>query len=287
MNIIFSVASGKITPLVEAVQHGTPKILSKLIDAGADVNLGSSQGTALFVAASKGNIEFIKPLVGAEADVNRPNEDGKTPLHGTLLVVQQAAFNVLMELGADVNIADKTGVTPMMLAARFYFHVQDMIWKGCRKGEVVTRKNECINRICRLFKAGAEIGHVDHLGRNSLQVSFQPVQKEVKEIQMLLYAAGETLDGLTVCADDLCYGGVIVTNIPKYFTELKKNLDLKHLCREAIRKHLIDLDPNEHLFGRIPQLGLPSILTEYLLHDCSLDSEEIICYDSDEIMDLP
>ena len=104
---------------------------------------------------------------------------------------------------------------------------------------------------------------------------------------MLLYAAGETLDGPTVNADHVIYDGVIITNIPKYFTELKQNLDLKHLCREAIRKHLIDLYLHKHLFGRIPQLGLPSIMAEYLLYDYSLDPKEIICDNRDEIMDFP
>ena len=89
---------------------------------------------------------------------------------------------------------------------------------------------------------------------------------------MFLYAAGETVDGPTVPTEyRFCRNrAVIQTNIPEYFTELKENLDLKHLCREAIRKHLIYLDPHEHLFGRIPQLGLPSLVTEFL-YDCSLD----------------
>ena len=46
--------------------------------------------------------------------------------------------------------------------------------------------------------------------------------------------------------------------------------DLKHLCREAIRKHLLELDLHTHLFGRIPKLGLPKPLTEYLLFRMSL-----------------
>ena len=262
VNSNFCDTVGMRIALMEAVRHGTPQILSMLTDAG------SFQSTPLFAAAYYGKVEFIKPLIEAGADVNQQNADGKTPLHGTL-------------------IADSTGVTPLMLAAKFCFHVRDMIWGGHRKGDVVARKNGCINRICRLLKAGAEIGRRDHLGRNSVQVSFQPVQKEVKEIQRLLYAAGETLDGPTVNADDVIYGGVNVTNIPKYFTELKENVDLKHLCREAIRKHLIDLDPHKHLFGRIPQLGLPLLVTEYLLYDCTLDPKEIICNDSDEIMDFP
>ena len=45
-------------------------------------------------------------------------------------------------------------------------------------------------------------------------------------------------------------------------TEQKK--DLKHLCRETIRKHLIDLDPHEH-FG-----GSPSLKSALLwLNTCS------------------
>ena len=48
---------------------------------------------------------------------------------------------------------------------------------------------------------------------------------------------------------------------------------LKHLCRETIRKHLLDIDPLENLFGRIPQLGLPSSLTVYLLYSLSLDDD--------------
>ena len=175
-----------------------------------------------------------------------------------------SAFYVLMDLGANVNISDNKGLTPLMFAARFCGHLQGMIHTGYSATEIASEKAGAIERICRLFKAGAQIGRWDHLERNSLQVSFQSRHEEVKEIQMLLYAAGETLDGPTV---------PVKISIPEYFTELKENLDLKHPCRQAIRKHLIDVDPYVHLFGRIPQLGLPSIVTEYLLYDYSLESE--------------
>ena len=51
-------------------------------------------------------------------------------------------------------------------------------------------------------------------------------------------------------------------------------LQLKHICREAIRKHLLDLDPHHHLFGRIPKLGLPNALNRYLLFNETLDDDE-------------
>ena len=50
-------------------------------------------------------------------------------------------------------------------------------------------------------------------------------------------------------------------------------IKLKHICREAIRKHLLDLDPHQHLFNRIHRLGLPELLNLYLLYGESLDGD--------------
>ena len=52
-----------------------------------------------------------------------------------------------------------------------------------------------------------------------------------------------------------------------------KELTLMELSIEAIRNHLLKLDPHTHLFGRVPKLGLPSLLTEYLLYGASLDDD--------------
>ena len=57
-------------------------------------------------------------------------------------------------------------------------------------------------------------------------------------------------------------------------------LELKHICREAIRKHLLELDPHQHLFGRIPKLGLSSVLMNYLLYGESLDDDVL---DDDDV----
>ena len=87
---------------------------------------------------------------------------------------------------------------------------------------------------------------------------------------MLLYAAGETIDETKV-------------QVPDFLKP--PDLNPKHLCRETIRKHLINIDPHQHLFRRIPQLGLPSLLTKYVLFSMSLnadldnsDDEETQCY---------
>ena len=65
---------------------------------------------------------------------------------------------------------------------------------------------------------------------------------------MLLFAAGEILEGEI--------GGTKVNTsglqIPKCLQHKELKFCLKHLCREAIRKHRINQDPHTHLFGRIP-----------------------------------
>ena len=51
-------------------------------------------------------------------------------------------------------------------------------------------------------------------------------------------------------------------------------LQLKHSCREAIRNHLLELDPYWNLFDRIHLLPLPSRMREYLVFDVSLEPED-------------
>ena len=63
------------------------------------------------------------------------------------------------------------------------------------------------------------------------------------DICQLVFAAGETLDGIP---DE---------KIPDCLKFDDVQFELKHICREAIRKHLLNLDPHSHLFGRVPRLG--------------------------------
>ena len=71
-------------------------------------------------AAYHGNVDVIKvlhELLGAEA-VNAPVKTfGQTPIFGAVQGDQSAAVRVLCELGADVNVQDNEGVTPVYLAA--------------------------------------------------------------------------------------------------------------------------------------------------------------------------
>ena len=81
---------------------------------------------------------------------------------------------------------------------------------------------------------------------------------------LLLHAAGEKIDGTTLSEG----------SVPDYLQNEDLRLCLKHLCSETIRNHHLHLDPHDHLFDRVPRLGLPTLLTDYLLYGMSLDEEE-------------
>ena len=73
---------------------------------------------------------------------------------------------------------------------------------------------------------------------------------------MLLYAAGADIDETATE-----HGSEIVQE--------KQALTLMNISREAIRKHVLNVNP-VCLFGRIPQLGLPPLITSYLLYNVVL-----------------
>ena len=80
----------------------------------------------------------------------------------------------------------------------------------------------------------------------------------------LLFAAGEV-------------GGVILVNRQArtgYLIREGRSLCLMKICRSAIREHLLGIDLNENSFFRVPRLGLPKLLCNYLLFDVHIDDND-------------
>ena len=101
----------------------------------------------------------------------------------------------------------------------------------------------------------------------------QEDEENYRELVMLLFAAGEIVnDPVSLCRHSYQMSSYNMCDLLELNFEEEK-LKLKHICREAIRKHLLKLDPHQHLFGRIPRLGLPNALNMYLLFSVSLEEE--------------
>ena len=98
------------------------------------------------------------------------------------------------------------------------------------------------DKICLLFRAGA------YVNKPSSEKLAQRIDPSWKTLIRILFAAGQNLPFDSVADEGVC---------------------LKDMCRRRIRQILIDKDPP--LFIRIPRLGLPSLITEYLLFNVTLD----------------
>lgn len=126
------------------------KSVAALVDAGADVNFVNVGGrVALWSAAAFQDAEFVELLFAAGAVVNIADEDGATPLHmsvgrDTSAITQRLLaagadmtaatieygttpthnanyenLKLLLEHGADINIRDASGQTPLHFAMAF------------------------------------------------------------------------------------------------------------------------------------------------------------------------
>ena len=273
------------TPLMWAAGAGQPACLQELIKSGANVNLMNNDGkTPLMCAAGAGQPACLQELIKSGANVNLMNNDGKTPLMCAAGSGQPACLQELIKSGANVNLINKDGKTALMWAAGSGQTVclQELIKSGADLNSVnyegssaliitVERQRETFDH---LLKAGANVNIVNSKGDTALTMAavkanvymakhllrancrinkmvgmtqnalarhlnryFQPVDQNLSR---LLFAAGEVLD------EDNDIGGLAVRELEGV------RMQLKHICREAIRKHLLDLDSHQHLFGRIP-----------------------------------
>jgi ankyrin repeat protein len=95
-------------------------ILSCLVEElGAYVDQQCHNGfTALSVAAYMGHHGTVRYLaVELGADINIPNKKGKTPLWGAAANDHLAVVRLLLTLRADINPGHINGVTPLMARA--------------------------------------------------------------------------------------------------------------------------------------------------------------------------
>jgi uncharacterized protein len=101
------------------------EMLKIALDGGASAKTVTSryQGTALIAAAHLGHVEAVKLLIAAKAPLNHVNNLGWTALMEAIVLgngdaKHTATVKALVEAGADVNLADRQGTTPLQHARR-------------------------------------------------------------------------------------------------------------------------------------------------------------------------
>ena len=134
-----------LTPLVYAGEKGNLLMVKMLLEAGADVRAADKDGcTCLLDAAIFGHTETVRYLVGLkEVDLDHKCDFGWTALFWAVHENHPDVVEVLIDAGADVEVRDKSALTPLVFASE--------------KGKLPMVK--------MLVEAGASVCARDHMGR--------------------------------------------------------------------------------------------------------------------------
>ncbi|KAJ6157411.1 hypothetical protein N7470_005003 [Penicillium chermesinum] len=221
----------------KAVECYDLDFLSLLIDAGADVNLRTSQGyTALHYATSKGSMCLVSRLIAAGADVNLRTQppmdftalypavthvfhtdgryletfDGYSTLPYATSEGIVRNFDGLLAAGADVNLQMFKDSTTLYSSIPFrdsgatgrtgaFGEDVDLQTSGGSTALHIAIKRGCVDVVDELLAAGADVNLRTSEGSNALYVAVE--YSRVENVHSLLAAGAEvdlrTSDGST------------------------------------------------------------------------------------------
>ncbi len=102
-----------------------PDKVQRLLALGADIDVRNYKGkTALHYAAKAGFLKVINLLIKRGAPLDATDNDGETPLFDAIRSTikdsqkQRAALEALIVAGANLNVKNKKGLTPLQVAQR-------------------------------------------------------------------------------------------------------------------------------------------------------------------------
>ena len=143
-------------------QNNTDKAIY-LITKG--ITLVSCVFRVFHLAAAHDNIKIMKTLLEMGADINVKDINGCTPLHISIHFQNVDSFIFLIERGADITIKDKTGMTPLLYAAR----IND------------------IGMVRYLISKGSNIEEYDYSNRKIIHYAISKHKHAHKDVQRISY----------------------------------------------------------------------------------------------------
>jgi ankyrin repeat protein len=196
---------GGFTALMNTCFSGSLDIARVLIDAGADVNLKSTDGyTPLFLAVQEKHKPVIEYLLSKGARVDEKNgPDGVTALMNACFDESLDMLMMLVDAGADVNLKSNEGYTPLYNAvqAKETYNIEYLLSKGARIDEkcgphgLTALFKACTDGALYVAKnlvdAGADVNLKTTQGFTPLFVAVQEKHKPVVEY---LLSKGANID---------------------------------------------------------------------------------------------
>ena len=115
---------GGRTPLIVAAVNAFPKIITMLVEAGADLEMKDNEGnTPLIVASNYLRKKNVSQLLRYGANVDSTNNEGRTALMNACYCSHKCkklnpVARILLEAGADIDVVDKFGNTALIYAGQ-------------------------------------------------------------------------------------------------------------------------------------------------------------------------
>ncbi|TXG39332.1 ankyrin repeat domain-containing protein [Seonamhaeicola maritimus] len=101
------------TPIMLAAYHGKENVVAFLLDKDVAINECSDYGTPLMAAVVKGHFNIAQLLLEKKANPNISDIKGTTALHYATMFQNLEIIKLLVTAGADVNLKNNVGKTPM------------------------------------------------------------------------------------------------------------------------------------------------------------------------------
>lgn len=124
----------KDSPYLYAGARGHLEILKMTLSHGADLKSTNRYGgTALIPASERGHVETVRALIEAGVDIDHVNNLGWTALLEAIILGNggerhQQIVHLLVKAKANVNLADRDGVTPLRHArGRGYGEIEKIL----------------------------------------------------------------------------------------------------------------------------------------------------------------
>jgi uncharacterized protein len=119
--LAFPLCAEDASPLIDWIRSGkSVKGLRRLLDGGADPAAVDADGdTALHVAAAAKGLAYLEALLDGGVDPNLRNaRNGASALVAALMAERSGHVRHLLARGADPGLTDRTGNTPLHVAAQ-------------------------------------------------------------------------------------------------------------------------------------------------------------------------
>jgi uncharacterized protein len=172
-------------PFLYASAEGLFEIVKLTIDANADTHITNRfGGTALIPAAERGHVEIVQELLTrTDVDVNHVNNLGWTALLEAIILSDggeryQQIVQLLVDYGANINIPDNNGLTPLDHArARGFNEIGQILLTTAASRDqqlILAAEQGDLETVKRLLAWGASVDVQDENGRTALIAAAYP-----------------------------------------------------------------------------------------------------------------